>query len=72
MHLGRHSLDHLLTCSLLRLFIGWFICCTNQAYPSSIIGFSSLFSVKGQGDGEQPNQPGVEDNEQHGGEGGKS
>ncbi|CAH3153226.1 unnamed protein product [Pocillopora meandrina] len=27
---------------------------------------------EGQGDGEQPNQPGVEDNGQHGGEGGKS
>ena len=68
MHAWRHSFNHLFTRSLLRSFIGRFICYTNY----SIIDFSSFFFFKLQGDGEQPNQQGIEDNEQQGGEGGKS
>ena len=36
----------------------------------SFIFLFKLFSVKGQGEGGEQNQHGIEDNEQHGGEGG--
>ena len=68
MRAWRHSFNNLLTRSLLRSFISRFIFCTNY----SIIDFSSFFFFKLQGDGEQPSQQGIEDNEQQGGEGGKS
>ena len=59
MHGGIHSIIYSLVAS--------FVVRTTRSL--TFLRFSSL---KRQGDGEQPNQKGIEDNEQQGGEGGKS
>ena len=71
MHRGIHLIIYSLVRSIVLLLVGSFVVRTKY-FPTRSLTFSSLFSLKGQGDGEQPNQPGAEDNGQHGGEGGKS
>ena len=67
MHEGIHSIIYSLVPSFVLLLVDSFVVRTTRSST-----FFRYFSLKGQGDGEQPNQQGVEDNEQQGGEGGKS
>ena len=67
MHGGIHSIIYSLVRSFVLLLVASFVVRTNRSL--TFLRFSSL---KRQGDGEQPNQQGIEDNEQQGGEGGKS
>ena len=67
MHGGIHSIIYSLVRSFVLLLVASFVVRTTRS-----LTFLLLFSLKRQGDGDQPNQQGIEDNEQQGGEGGKS
>ena len=67
MHGGIHSIIYSLVRSFVLLLVTSFVVRITRS-----LTFLLLFYLKRQGDGEQPNQQGIEDNEQQGGEGGKS
>ena len=49
-----------------------FVLSINCMFPVFFVRLFVFLILKGQGEGEQVNQHGIEDNEEHGGEGGKN
>ena len=70
MHRDIHLIMYLLVRSFVLLLVCSFVVRTKYFSTRSLTFFVVFF--KGQGDGEQPNQQGIEDDGQNGGEGGKS